>query len=58
MRALPDQPHEKEYPREEWIDQGAPAEGEDTDAKDRERLVKSRDEGELPQPGRCSYMEC
>lgn len=22
MRALPDQPHEKEYPREEWIDQG------------------------------------
>lgn len=22
MRALPDQPHEKEYPSEEWIDQG------------------------------------
>lgn len=22
MRALPDQPTEKEYPREEWIDQG------------------------------------
>lgn len=22
MRALPDQPHEKDYPREEWIDQG------------------------------------
>jgi hypothetical protein len=22
MRALPDQPGEKEYPREEWIDQG------------------------------------
>ena len=25
MRALPDQPGEKEYPREEWIDQGTNA---------------------------------
>lgn len=23
MRALPDQPHEKDYPKEEWIDQGS-----------------------------------
>lgn len=24
MRALPDQPGDKDYPREEWIDQGKP----------------------------------
>lgn len=23
MRALPDQPHQKDYPKEEWIDQGS-----------------------------------
>lgn len=53
MRALPDQPHEKEYPREEWINQGQKPEEqdgvseEDKEAKDREKLTKTRDEGRM-----------
>lgn len=42
---------EKEYPREEWINQGMDpeegADGEDKDAKNRDKLTKTRDEGVL-----------
>ncbi|GAA5969047.1 hypothetical protein JCM11641_007450 [Rhodosporidiobolus odoratus] len=39
MRALPDQPGDKEYPREEWIDQGSRE-----DALDPNRRIKKREE--------------
>ncbi|KAG8820265.1 hypothetical protein FRC19_009016 [Serendipita sp. 401] len=35
MRALPDQPGEKEYPREEWIDQGTNMLMQEADPKDK-----------------------
>ncbi|KAK4055259.1 hypothetical protein OIV83_000541 [Microbotryomycetes sp. JL201] len=41
MRALPDQPHEKDYPKEEWIDQGS-----EEDALDPKRRKKKEDQEE------------
>lgn len=44
MRALPDQPGEKEYPREEWIDQGTgQLGGVDTAKKGKESAGKQTD---------------
>jgi hypothetical protein len=37
MRALPDQPGDREYPREEWIDQGNGDLGRIDDAIDRDQ---------------------
>ncbi|KEI42441.1 uncharacterized protein L969DRAFT_14642 [Mixia osmundae IAM 14324] len=39
MRALPDQPGDKDYPKEEWIDQG--------DEKVRDQLAKDAKEGKI-----------
>lgn len=44
MRALPDQPHEKEYPREEWIDQGSKEDALDPNRRTEEQ--KKQDEKE------------
>lgn len=41
MRALPDQPSDKEYPREEWIDQG-----DREAALDPNRRIKSEEQKE------------
>lgn len=38
MRGLPDQPGDKEYPREEWIDQGRPP------AKDKQKKEDGKDD--------------
>jgi hypothetical protein len=43
MRALPDQPHEKEYPREEWIDQGTNLLDEDREKAMADPKNKSKD---------------
>lgn len=53
MRALPDQPHEKEYPREEWIDQGSREDALDPKRRTSEQKEKDKQEaveqGNLPE---------
>lgn len=52
MRALPDQPGEKDYPKEEWIDQGDPEAALDPNRRkkienDKEKQLKT--EGQTPE---------
>jgi hypothetical protein len=47
MRALPDQPHEKDYPKEEWIDQG----DEDAALDPNRRTKKEQKEDQIKTPG-------
>lgn len=43
MRALPDQPHQKDYPKKDWIDQGDQGERKEEEAK---QLQGEKVEGE------------
>ncbi|ORY73397.1 hypothetical protein BCR35DRAFT_148274 [Leucosporidium creatinivorum] len=47
MRALPDQPHESDYPKEEWIDQG----DEDAALDPNRRTKQEKKEDQIKTPG-------
>jgi Ca2+-dependent lipid-binding protein len=47
MRALPDQPHEAEYPREEWIDQGDRENALDPNRRVQKKEDKAKKEQEV-----------
>lgn len=49
MRALPDQPHEKDYPKEEWIDQGD--EDAALDPNRRTKQEQEQKEDQIKTPG-------
>jgi len=51
MRALPDKPTDKDYPKEEWIDQGVKPSSEEQEAKRNEQLSKSSEEQDLDESG-------
>lgn len=47
LRALPDQPHEKDYPREEWIDQGSKEDALDPNRRTDEQKKQDAKEAAL-----------
>lgn len=46
MRGLPDQPGDKHYPREEWIDQGKPVQLTPEEEEEREDATKENQSGD------------